>query len=70
MSKTVLKTKEEFDAAIKLHIRNYFNENPIYEKLNLTQDQMEVLIKEEIMPKFKEEYEFESRIMKQWFNSK
>lgn len=69
MSKTVLKNKDEFDAAMKNCIALYLSENPIYKKLNLTEEQLVTLVKEEIMPKFKEKFEFESKVMKQWFES-
>lgn len=69
MSKIKLNNKSEFDATMQKFISDYLENNDIYKKLQLTEEQMVVLVSEEIMPKFKEEFEFESKVMKQWFSS-
>lgn len=69
MSKIKINNKDELDVAMKSFINRYLSENPIYDKLKLTEEQMMVLIAEEVMPKFKAEFEYESRVMKQWFKS-
>lgn len=66
MVKQNLTTHTEFDVAIKRFIDDFFVENPIYKELNLSEEQMEILVEELIMPEFKARFGYEMKVIGKW----
>lgn len=66
MEKQKLNTKEEFDIAVKMFINRFLAENPIYDMLKLSEDQMMILVEHLIMPEFKKKYDYEMKVMGRW----
>ncbi|OOF50719.1 hypothetical protein BKK52_00800 [Rodentibacter trehalosifermentans] len=66
MEKQKLNTKEEFDIAVKMFINRFLAENPIYDMLKLSEEQMMILVENLIMPEFKKKYDYEMKVMGRW----
>lgn len=65
MTKVKIDSGEEYFEAMLKFTSEFMANNPIFTHLSLTDEQMDILMKMEIMPKFKDVYDVTFRAQKQ-----